>query len=519
MIALAASLLAVDVTSMWRMTPTYDEPDHFRYGQKILGLDSTRFDDSKMPVSALNAIFWKLATLLPPGQLGSNLERLEAGRIVTVAFSLAVAVLVFHWASRLYGPAGGLLALALHAFDPNLIAHSRLVTTDVWAAGMVLLSVYCLWRYLEVGGWKRALGAAVALGLTQLVKYTGVLLYPTFALIVLGRCAPELWRVARERRFGELGRRALRFGAVASVFALVSLAVINAGFLFNGTLKPLGQYDFKSDLFRWLQPERLGLGALPVPLPYPYLQGLDWVVHRERTGEGYGKLFLLGETRSGGESFKSYYLYASLFKVPIATQLLLLAAAAVYVARFRLERFLAREWALLCPVAVFTLYFNLLFRAQIGLRFFLVAFPLAYVFCGSLLERPRGIPRWGRVAICGALVYLLVSVLSYHPHYLSYFNELVWDRKQAFRILADSNIDWGQSDWYLEQYQRGHPEAIVYPAAPTAGTLVVNVNYVDGIYPFPDRYRWLREHFQPVDHIGYSFLVYKITPEDLARLK
>ena len=30
-----------------------------------------------------------------------------------------------------------------------------------------------------------------------------------------------------------------------------------------------------------------------------------------------------------------------------------------------------------------------------------------------------------------------------------------------------------------------------------------------------ERYRWLRENFTPVGHIGYSYLLFRVTPERL----
>src|SRR4051794_36712135 len=46
--------------------------------------------------------------------------------LLTLAFALGIAV----WTRRRYGPLAGIAAAALCAFDPNLIAHSRYVTTD-----------------------------------------------------------------------------------------------------------------------------------------------------------------------------------------------------------------------------------------------------------------------------------------------------------------------------------------------------------------------------------------------------
>ena len=113
-------------------------------------------------------------------------------------------------------------------------------------------------------------------------------------------------------------------------------------------------------------------------------------------------------------------------------------------------------------------------------------------------------------------VYLLTSVFSYFPHYLSYFNELVWDRKNAYKVLTDPTMDWGQNRWYLGKYKRENPEVIIHPRSPVAGRIVVSVGELAGRSGL-EKYRWLRENFEPVDHVAYSYLVYDIRPEDLER--
>ena len=54
-------------------------------------------------------------------------------------------------------------------------------------------------------------------------------------------------------------------------------------------------------------------------------------------------------------------------------------------------------------------------------------------------------------------------------------------------------------------------------ARPVAGTIVVRVNALVGTTQ-PERYRWLRETFEPVEHIAYAHLVFHVTPEDLRRI-
>ena len=151
---------------------------------------------------------------------------------------------------------------------------------------------------------------------------------------------------------------------------------------------------------------------------------------------------------------------------------------------------------------------------NIGIRHTIIIFPCLHIFCGSLVSDWRSYSIKSRAAIIVLLIYLIISVLSYFPHYLSYFNELVWDRRQAYKILADSNIDWGQNKIYLNKYTSENPHVHINPESPVSGTVVVSVNHLVGVTTTdPDKYRWLRDNFNPVGHIGYSYLIYDIPPD------
>ena len=88
----------------------------------------------------------------------------------------------------------------------------------------------------------------------------------------------------------------------------------------------------------------------------------------------------------------------------------------------------------------------------------------------------------------------------------------------AYRYLADSNLDWEDVDHFVAEYRRAHPEAplVVNPETPQAGTLLVGANQLVGVVQ-PEKYRWLRENFRPVGHVAYSHLLFRVTPEELAR--
>src|SRR4029079_10275645 len=121
--------------------------------------------------------------------------------------------------------------------------------------------------------------------------------------------------------------------------------------------------------------------------------------------------------------------------------------------------------------------------------------------------------RRAAVAYAGGAAWLVVSVLSWHPFYLSYFNELLSDRRQAWRILADSNLDWGQSERYVKRWLAAHPRAILEPPRPRTGIIVIRANFLVGVLG-DDRFAWLRR-LDPVDQVATSYLVFDVGPQDV----
>jgi len=512
---LMAAFLALSILSIRHRTETYDEAEHYRYGMQILELNSRRFDDSKMPISALNAFPAKLAEYLPEGHIRFVLSKFYTARMVTIVAGALLGCLVSIWARQLYGRAASFLSLAFFAFEPNIIAHSGLVTTDLYAAALVTLTVYLFWHYSRSGKLTHAMLVGTALGLSLIAKYSSALLVPLLLLLAVVRSLPRMQAILRERRGLDLRKSMLRTLGHSMLIGSIALAVINAGFLFRETLTPLASYDLRSDLLRSIQQDAPVLASLPLPIPYPYLEGLDWVYHLERTNfEGAKRYYLLGQLRS--EPFVGYYAVAFLFKSPLAIQLAFGAAALTFLRRRRDSSFFEREIFLVTPLAFFTLYFNFFNRAQLGLRYFLVAFPFLLIFSVRIASEWRVMSVRNRVGILGLVLYLIASVLSYFPHYISYFNELVPNRNLAYRILADSNIDWGQSGWYVQQYQQQHPEAVVEAGEPTTGLILVGVNDLVGITVSPDRYKWLRQCCEPVGNVGYSVLVFSVEPGQIA---
>src|SRR5262249_19955609 len=193
----AASLLlliflALAVGNLRRMTLTTDEAIHYSYGLRLLHFESKKFglpDAPTMPFSMRNAAPQRVVEALRAGPPRGRLATIEFGRYATVVGAVLLGWLIFRWAGALYGPAGGLLALTVFVFDPNMLAHSGLVTTDLYAAWTICWAVWGFWRVLNhegPGKWRVVTVGAAFFGLAQIAKYSSAYLVPILLLTALG---------------------------------------------------------------------------------------------------------------------------------------------------------------------------------------------------------------------------------------------------------------------------------------------------------------------------------------------
>lgn len=527
---LICAFFIISFLSVLGQSPTYDEARNYNYGKGILNgdssrpgdisaLDGTRIDGSMMAISAVNALPRKIAQGLPDGGLRSILESAVTARLVTILISILVALLIYHWTRSLYGLVPAIFSLFLYVFDPNIIAHSQLVTTDMYAWGTTLLVFFWSWKFARDRSWQNGLLWAVALGISALAKYTTVILLPLSLLAIVIHDSPAWAKAYKESAPSAIKKYSGKYFSYLVGGIFVSILFINIGFLFNKTFMRLGEYHFYSHLLSGIQSSMPVLNNIPVPLPFPYLEGFDLTYYYGEEGLAFGNTYLLGTLHDGRQGFPGYYLIASFFKVPIATQLIVLVVFYLYLSnRDRRQRFFSDDIFLLLPILFFTIYFNFLFSINIGIRYYLVFFPLLYVFCGSLFIGWQEFSRFQKTASAILIGYLAISTLSYFPTYVPYFNEFLFDKRQAYKILADSNIDYGQSEGALDAYLESHPEAFYNPTSPTSGLIIAGINDLVGVFGKPEQYAWLRENFEPNDTIARTYLIYHISAEQITAL-
>jgi hypothetical protein len=72
-----------------------------------------------------------------------------AARLPVVGVALLWAAFLFRWAADWFGPWGGLAALTLFVFDPNILAHATLATNDVGFAAFSFIALFAATRLLR----------------------------------------------------------------------------------------------------------------------------------------------------------------------------------------------------------------------------------------------------------------------------------------------------------------------------------------------------------------------------------
>jgi hypothetical protein len=482
---LLAAMAVLLVLSSLHKPLAYDELDNLAYGHRFLVKGpSAHMEGQRMPVLAFNALAC-VDVGCRKDAVNATQTRLLLVRLPTVVFTLLLGLVLHAWTREALSPGAGLAALALYVTNPNFLAHGKQVTSDVQTALFATVAVWMAWRFTRKGGARHIVACAAATAAAVLSKFTALVLLPVVGVLL---CAGAL----RSRRWRQAA-------GVAAGYVVLAVILINAGYLFDGSFQRASDLPWQSRAFQ-------SLADLPVPVPLPrvFVLGLDYSSYLQEHPEvARGQNYVLGTLNRDGRWYA--FPLMILLKTPLAFFLLLAIAGA---------RGSGAPWAhLLAPAGAVVAFFSLLADPQLGVRYVLPALPFLVVAAGTGAARA---PRWAAAVL---LAWHAGSALSYHPHYMAYFNEIIGRRVHAYRWLADSNLDWEDHSHFIARFQQRHPELrlVVDPAAPQAGHLLVGANELVGIFD-EERYRWLRENFTPVGHVAYSHLLFHVTPERLAEV-
>lgn len=438
-------------------------------------------------------------------------QLLDLGRAPMILLALLLVALVGWWARRLWGPVAGLLALALAAFDPNLVAHGSLVGNDMPLTLFTAGAFFCATEFHRSRRVVWLVIAGLAAGLMLATKHSAPFLVATLCVASIAHAAyagdVRAWWSAANEPGGGRGRAIVHALGNCLLVVGVALVVLRLA-LGNG-----------------------GYGS--------YAAGIRAQLAHQRYGH---PAFLLGEISRTG--WRSYFPLALAMKTPPLTLVLLVVSLAA------MRRGVPLRRAVACVLIPLVLVFCALLAARIdiGVRYALPLMPFIIVLASRVATIPTR--SWARAALALGLVHHVSAAVRVAPHELAFFSDAVGGPARGHRYLADSNLDWGQDvstlgRWlaarepprrlYLAYFGTAQPEAygIAYRPAPNScphpapwdrsaeargpasgrELLAVSQMNVQGVFfDDPLAYQWLAGR-QPIATLGYSIDVYDITDD------
>jgi hypothetical protein len=348
----------------------------------------------------------EMAQFPPDSRTEETLVRMRWG---VLPLFLVAGLVVYEWTRYSLGKPAAVLATALFTLTPAVLAHAGVATTDMALTACLTAAFLSLVRWAESPTAKRALVLGFWTALAVLSKFTTLAYLPSAAAVALAGF------IALERP----GIATLR-DLVRARLATFALAVGTGAFLI------WGGYWFSFGTAPWS-------GGVRLPAPELFTTLKTAAAHNQ----GGHSSYLLGKASSHG--FWYFFPVALAVKTPLAIVLpAVLGLALCWKRRPR------RAW-LAIAFAVGILGPAMAGNINIGVRHVLPVYVsmamLGAMGCLELVTAPRG-RGWGLSAAGFLLAWLVWTGMQQHPDYLAYFNELAGSRPE--RILADSDLDWGQ---------------------------------------------------------------------------
>jgi 4-amino-4-deoxy-L-arabinose transferase-like glycosyltransferase len=456
---------ALALTIVHRESLTFDEDDHMFAGYMMWKTGDYGLNPEHPPLAKLLATLPALRDNLwvPPLQ-GRNFktEAYLSGRdwlarndgasqhlvfrmrASVELLAVGLCLVVFLAAREWFGETAALIALVLVVFDPNILAHSALVTTDIGVSCFFVASVWMFYRYATRPTLARLLMAGVATGLLLATKHSGILIGPMLLLLV----AWEIFAARSEER----KRTALRLTGALVAIGFVGVLVLWSFYGFRYAARPAGLQlstslaEYAAPLSHFQSAVVLGVARLHL-LPESYLMGLVDV----KLMAVFYPTYLLGKVYAHGQ----WYYFPLVIAIKTTLGLLMLTALAMFAAAtHRLEK--RRELAYVLVPAVVYLAIAMASGMNIGARHLLPMYAFVAIFAAAgasvLMKRGRG---W--TILCVVLLGAhMVSSLVVFPNEIAYANEAWGGPKNVHNLLSDANVDWAQQLLQVKEWQDKH---------------------------------------------------------------
>lgn len=405
-------------------------------------------------------------------------------RLSISLLSLFLAAMVFLAAREMFGRAEALVALALLAFEPTLIGHGSVVTTDMALSATSFAFIYALYRFCREASWFRLMIVGLAFGLMLSAKHSAVFFVGiSFALVIADAV---LFRPSES----PLPRQIVRRTAAFAAFFLIGLIVLWGFYGFRYYAIPSATGDSVSvadyikengrpEMAASVSAKATELVSRTHTFPESYTLGMADVI-----AWGARNTFIFDRSYGSGQWF--YFPVALTVKSSIAF-LLLLPLGFFYVF-FNREKRREMLFLLFPPLVFFIIASSSSFTT--GIRHILptYAFFIVAAAAGAVwLSRKYDVFKYALIAL---LVFHAAAAVRITPNYQSFSNDFWGGVNNTYHIFRDSSVETGQSVKVMKEYAARenitdcwfggyvHPEIIraVQPCRPLPSNLRILVS-------------------------------------------
>src|SRR5262249_11499470 len=270
----------------------------------------------------------------------ANPDKLEAiaflARVPMIALTLLFGLFLFAYARDLGGPVAAVCSVIMFSLEPTVLAHGRVVQTDMPAAFAYLLFFFVLQRFFQHSSLRRAILLGITTGVALVTKFSLVIVLPIF----VGALSVTAWRGFKN----DTRRTSIKIGAAI----LGLLIVVNLAYYFERS--PLLSANREEMISAWpthVTALSRGFDAVATIVPPAYLFGA-FVVNLHNDLGHYASI--IGKySRTGW-----WYYFPLAFALKTGIPFLLISTVSFVWAVWAVIRYRERELAI--PILAAILY-------------------------------------------------------------------------------------------------------------------------------------------------------------------
>jgi len=449
-------------------------------------------------------------------KMGNDADKiLKAVRSVPIVLTIIFGLILFISVLKIYNFAVAFLTLIFYVFSPDILAHARLANTDMWITVFYFLSIISFGSYLQNPTNKKLVISALIFGLTLSVKFSSVTLIPVLLF---------LWYINNKLKNKLSFTSHIKASYIpALIFVVISWCIAFAKYGFSIATPPLYQQNLEENYYN-----KVLVRLQPIAQHFVSSQYFKGLAILSSSSFGNRNAYLLGNYSQGGWWY--YFPVALSVKTPIPILIIIIASIVFYIKwRKKLE---FNDYLILSPILIYFLI-SMVQKLNIGIRHLLPIMPFLFIWISKFMiesfeyfkkQKSKKILDAGYLLL---IIWYVIGSIRIYPYFLSYFNEFVGPQNGS-KVLADSNIDWGQDlkrlkTWlvnnkisepiFLEYFWDGYESIDYYqinykklePNNPNQkGYIAIGVSALNN-----KEFLWLKS-LKPIAQIGYSINIYNI---------